>query len=284
MRNLSDRLDLMSVNTATFGHQWPISETIELLASEGVGGIAPWRREVEEGDADVRTVARHIRDAGLTVTGYCRSAYLTGPTKRERQAGIDDNKKAIEAAAEIGAPCFIMVMGSVFDGSRDLVGAREQSIEGLALLLDYARGAGVALALEPLHPMTAGDRSCLNTLAQAIDWCDRLDPDRTGGVGIAADVYHIWWDPALHDSIAAAGADRLLGYHICDWLVPTRDLVLDRGMMGDGVVDLKAIRASMESAGYDGLCEVEIFSAQNWWKRDPADTLSVAIERFKTVV
>jgi sugar phosphate isomerase/epimerase len=283
MRDLSDRLDLMSVNTATFGHQWPIARTIELLASQGVGGISPWRREVEEGDESVATVARQIRDAGLTVTGYCRSAYLTGPTKHERQAGIDDNKKAIDAAAEIGSPCFIMVMGSVTDGSRDLAGAREQSLESLAVLLEHGRGAAVALALEPLHPMTAGDRSCLNTLAQAIEWCDRLDPDRTGGVGIAADVYHIWWDPALHESIARA-ADRLLGYHICDWLVPTTDLVLDRGMMGDGVVDLKSIRAAMESAGYDGLCEVEIFSAQNWWKRDPADTLSVAIDRFKSVV
>ncbi len=283
MRDLSNRLDLMSVNTATFGHQWPIAKTIELLATNKVGGIAPWRREVEDGDDSVAAVARQIRDAGLTVTGYCRSAYSTGPTKRERQAGIDDNRAAIDAAAEIGAPCFIMVMGSVYDGSRDLDGAREQSIEGLARLLDHGRAVGVALALEPLHPMTAGDRSCLNTLAQAIDWCDRLDPDRAGGIGIAADVYHIWWDPALHASIATAG-DRLLGYHVCDWLVPTTDLVLDRGMMGDGVVDLKSIRASMESAGYDGLCEVEIFSAQNWWKRDPADTLKVAIERFKSVV
>jgi len=284
VRDLSNRLDLMSVNTATFGHQWPIGQTIKLLESQGVGGIAPWRREVEDGEDSIATVARQIRDAGLRVTGYCRSAYLTGPSKRERQAGIDENRTAIDAAAEIGAPCFIMVMGSVYDGSRDLANAREQSIDGLAKLLEHGRAAGVALALEPLHPMTAGDRSCLNTLAQAIDWCDRLDPDHTGGVGIAADVYHIWWDPAVHASIANAGADRLLGYHICDWLVPTTDLVLDRGMMGDGVVDLKSIRASMEGAGYDGLCEVEIFSARNWWKRDPVDTLSVAIERFKSVV
>lgn len=283
MRDLSNSLDLMSVNTATFGHQWPIDRTIELLASNGVGGLAPWRREVEEDDGSVKAVARHIRDAGLTVTGYCRSAYLTGPTKRERQAGIEDNKRAIDAAAAIGSPCFIMVMGSVYDGSRDLAAAREQSLDGLATLLEHGRDAGVALALEPLHPMTAGDRSCLNTLAQAIAWCDSLDPDRAGGVGIAADVYHIWWDPELHASIAAAG-DLLLGYHVCDWLVPTTDLVQDRGMMGDGVVDLKSIRTSMEGAGYEGLCEVEIFSAKNWWKRDPADTLSVAIDRFKTVV
>ena len=284
MRDLSERLDLLAINTATFGHQWPIEKTIDLLAARGVGGIAPWRREIEDSGADATAVARRIEDAGLSVTGYCRSSYLTGATAAERSAVIDDNKRALDVAAALGARCYIMVMGSVYEGSRDLKEARAQAFDGTAALLAHARDVGVPLALEPLHPMTAGDRSCLSTLEQALDWCDQLDPDRAGGIGVAADVYHIWWDPALDAQIARAGAGRLLGYHICDWLVPTRDLVTDRGMMGDGVVDLKAIRAEIEGAGYVGHCEAEIFSAENWWKRDPAETLDVCIERFRSVV
>ena len=284
MRELGDRLDLLAINTATFGYQWPIENTIDLLAARGIGGIAPWRREIEDSGADVGAVARRIKDAGLVVTGYCRSRTLTGATSGERGAAIDENRRALDIAAAIGARCYIMVVGSVYEGSRDLEGARAQALDGVAALLDHARDVGVPLALEPLHPMTAGDRSCLNTLGQALDWCDRLDPDRDGRIGVAADVYHIWWDPALAAQIGRTGADRLLAYHISDWLVPTRDLVTDRGMMGDGVIDLKAIRRSIEGAGYDGLCEAEIFSAKNWWKRDPAATLDVCIERFQSVV
>jgi sugar phosphate isomerase/epimerase len=284
MRDLSDRLDLLAINTATFGHQWPIEKTIDLLAERGVGGIAPWRREIEDADIDVGDAARRIKGAGLTVTGYCRSSYLTGATETARAAAIDDNKRALDTAAAIGARCYIMVMGSVWDGSRDLKAARAQAFDGTAALLDHAREVGVPLALEPLHPMTAGDRSCLSTLAQALDWCETLDPDRSGVIGVAADIYHIWWDPDLDTQIARAGPGRLLGYHICDWLVPTRDLVTDRGMMGDGVVDLKAIRGEIEAAGYTGHCEAEIFSAENWWKRDPAETLDICIERFRNVV
>jgi len=284
MRDLAARPDLLAINTATFGHQWPLADTIELLARNRVGGIAPWRREVEAEDTSPATVARHLRDAGLAVTGYCRSSYLCGRDSAARAAAIADNRRALDVAAEIGARCYIMVMGSVADGPPSLAEARAQSLDGLAALLEHARSAGVALALEPLHPMTAGDRSCLNTIAQALDWCDRLDADGLGGVGVAADVYHIWWDPERDAGIRRAGAKRLLGYHVSDWLVPTRDLVLDRGMMGDGVIDLKAIRAEMEGAGYDGACEVEIFSAETWWKRDPADTLAVCRERLATVV
>ena len=284
MRELGDRVDLLAINTATFGYQWPIEKTIDLLAARRVGGIAPWRREIEDSGADVSAVARRIGDAGLVVTGYCRSRTLTGATAAERGAAIDENRRALDVAAALGARCYVMVVGSVHAGGRDLAGARAQAFDGVAALLDHARDVGVSLALEPLHPMTAGDRSCLNTLAQALDWCDQLDPARDGGIGVAADVYHIWWDPALETQIERAGADRPLGFHLSDWLVPTRDLVTDRGMMGDGVINLKAIRRSIEAAGYDSLCEVKIFSAENWWKRDPAETLDVCIERFKSVV
>ncbi|MFP6758445.1 MAG: TIM barrel protein [Alphaproteobacteria bacterium] len=173
MRELGDRVDLLAINTATFGYQWPIEKTIDLLAARRVGGIAPWRREIEDSGADVSAVARRIGDAGLVVTGYCRSRTLTGAAAAERGAAIDENRRALDVAAALGARCYVMVVGSVHAGGRDLAGARAQAFDGVAALLDHARDVGVSLALEPLHPMTAGDRSCLNTLAQALDWCDQ---------------------------------------------------------------------------------------------------------------
>jgi sugar phosphate isomerase/epimerase len=151
------------------------------------------------------------------------------------------------------------------------------------MLLEHARSAGVPLALEPLHPMYCADRSCLSTLEQALDLCDALDPRRAGMLGVAVDVYHVWWDPKLASQIARGGQDkRLLAYHVSDWLVPTRDMLLDRGMMGDGVIDLARIRGWMESSGYGGAVEVEIFSQDNWWTRPVAETLAVCAKRLQT--
>jgi sugar phosphate isomerase/epimerase len=155
--------------------------------------------------------------------------------------------------------------------------------EGLAELLAYARSANMPLAIEPLHPMYAADRAAVNTLAQALDIADRLDPQRSGALGVAVDVYHVWWDPAVYDGIARAGAKRLLAYHVCDWLVPTKDMLNDRGMMGDGVIDLKRLRAAVEAAGFSGFIEAEIFS-ERWWA-EPIDTvLGTCVERHRTVV
>jgi sugar phosphate isomerase/epimerase len=174
----------------------------------------------------------------------------------------------------------LQIAGGLPKGSKDLVGAQEQVRDGLAALLPYALDCGVPLAIEPLHPMYAADRACVNTLKQALDVCDLL----SDGVGVAIDAYHVWWDPELMQQIARAGAGgKILAHHICDWLVPTRDLLLDRGMMGDGVIDLKGIRAAIEAAGYHGPQEVEVFSAENWWKRPGDEVLDTCIERFRSV-
>jgi sugar phosphate isomerase/epimerase len=151
--------------------------------------------------------------------------------------------------------------------------------DGVGEMLDRARGAGVPLAIEPLHPMYCADRACVNTLTQALDLCDELDSGTSGYLGVAIDVYHLWWDPALKQQIERAGEKRLLAFHLCDWLVPTTDLLNDRGMMGDGVIDLPRIRSWMETAGYRGFHEVEIFSARNWWKREPDDVLGTVKRR-----
>jgi sugar phosphate isomerase/epimerase len=168
-------------------------------------------------------------------------------------------------------------VGGLPKGSRDIIGARRMVEEGTAAILPHAKAHNMPLAIEPLHPMYAADRACVNTLAQALDLCELLGD----GVGVAVDTYHVWWDPDLAAQIARAGAaGRILAYHICDWLVPTRDLLLDRGMMGDGVIDLTGIGGMIEKAGYRGFIEVEIFSVADWWKRPGKDVLQVCIERF----
>ncbi|NVH74090.1 sugar phosphate isomerase/epimerase [Paraburkholderia sp. JPY432] len=282
MRNLQGRLDLCSINTATLGHREPISLTIERIARAGFGGIAPWRREIES--ADIAQVARQIKTSGLAVTGYCRSTALPAATPAEFNANVDANRAALRDAATLNAQCFVMVTGGLAAQSRDLPGARSQVTEGIAMLLETARDCGVPLAIEPLHPMYAADRAVVNTLEQALAICRAVDAANTGYVGVAIDAYHCWWDPALAHAIGTAGREkRILAYHTCDWLRDTRDMLLDRGMMGDGVIDLPALRQSVETAGYDGLIEVEIFSAQNWWQRDPDHVLATCAERLQTL-
>jgi sugar phosphate isomerase/epimerase len=168
--------------------------------------------------------------------------------------------------------------------SKDIALARTQVHDGIARLLEYSRSVGMPLAIEPLHPMYAADRACINTMEQALDICDELDPSGSGALGVACDVYHVWWDPKLQSQIARAGRERLLAFHVCDWLTPTTDLLLDRGMMGDGVIDIGRIRSWVEAAGFDGYSEVEIFSEKNWWQREHGEVLDVCIERHKRVV
>src|SRR5690606_38628100 len=212
-------------------------------------------------------------------TGLCRGGMFPADTAEGRQKNIEDNFRAIDEAATLGADCLVLVVGGLPGSSRDIVGARQMVADGIAAMLPHARAAGVPLAIEPLHPMYAADRACVNTLDQALDLCEQLGE----GVGVAVDVYHVWWDPNLAAAIARAGRmDRILAHHICDWLVPTTDLLLDRGMMGDGVIDLKGIRAMIEAAGYHGPQEVEIFSRDNWWKRPGDEVLSTCLERFAT--
>jgi sugar phosphate isomerase/epimerase len=275
---------LLSLNTATVRAQWTLPEIIAGCSRHGIRGIAPWRDQVAA--TGLSDTARRIRDAGLVVTGLCRGGMFPVPDRGGRRAAQDDNRRAVDEACELGARCLVLVVGGLPKDrggaivSKDLAGAREMVRDGIGALLDHARSAGMPLAIEPLHPMYAADRACVNTLEQANALCDELLPNGRDGLGIAVDVYHVWWDPQLKAGIERAGAaDRLLAYHICDWLVPTTDLLNDRGMMGDGVIELPLIRSWMDAAGYRGMHEVEIFSAANWWKRDPDDVLSTCQRR-----
>ncbi|HSS69800.1 MAG TPA: sugar phosphate isomerase/epimerase family protein [Casimicrobiaceae bacterium] len=279
------RAELLSINTATVRKQWSLPEIIAGCARRGIRMIAPWRDQVAA--TGLKETAQRVRDAGLALSGYCRGGMFPALDRAARQAAIDDNKRAVDEALALAAPCLVLVVGGLprsDDGrtvSKDIAGAREMVRDGIGELLEYARPAGMPLAIEPLHPMYAADRACVNTMAHANDLCDELG----AGVGIAVDVYHLWWDPALKREIerAAEFSGRLLAFHLSDWLVPTTDLLLDRGMMGDGVIDLPLLRSWMEGAGYHGPHEVEIFSANTWWKRDPDEVLATCIERHQTV-
>ena len=258
----------LSLNTATVKKQWTLAQIIDGCARHGIRGIAPWRDQLAE--MGVKQAAKAIKANGLTVTGLCRGGLFTA------KDWLDDNRRAVEEAHTLGARCLVLVVGGLLPGSKDLVLSRKKITEGIATILPEARKAGVPLAIEPLHPMQAAERACINTLEQALDLCDFFQE----GVGVAVDVYHVWWDPKLEQQIKRAGQKRLLAYHICDWLVPTRDLLNDRGMMGDGVIDLPRIRSWVEGAGYTGFHEVEIFSELDWWKRDPDEVLATCKDRY----
>ncbi len=262
----------LSLNTATVRAQWTLAEAIDGCARHGFGGISPWRDKLQEMGAG--NAARAIKDAGIGVSGLCRGGWFTAEGALT-QAVIDDNRRAVDEAATIGADCLVFVVGGLSEGSRDIRAARNLIEDGLGQTLDYARTAGVKLAIEPLHPMYAADRALVNTTRQALDISDRLGD----GIGVALDVYHVWWDPEIEAQIARAGKDRLMAFHVCDWLVPTKDMLNDRGMMGDGIIDIPRLRHVVESNGFSGLVEVEIFSAEDWWKRDADDVMRTIVAR-----
>jgi sugar phosphate isomerase/epimerase len=287
MRDFSADHRWLSINTATVRKQGDLVAIVEVCARHGIRAIDPWRNQVAEVGLD--RAARAIRDAGLDLSGYCRAGMFTSDAARREEAR-DDNRRAVDEAKALGASCTVLVVGGLPQYSRpgsapskDLAAARTMVEDRIAELLEYARTVGMPLALEPLHPMYAADRACVNTMRQALDICDRLDPERSGMLGVAVDLYHTWWDPEWAAQVERAGLERLLAYHVCDWLVPTKDMLNDRGMMGDGVVDLRRFRAMVEDQGFSGYVEVEVFS-ERWWSMPMDDVLTTCISRHRSVV
>jgi sugar phosphate isomerase/epimerase len=268
----------LSINLATVRQQWDMRQAAEACLRHGIAAIAPWRDQVAAIGLD--EARRIVVGNDIRVTGLCRGGMFPAADRERRAAAVTDNLRAIDEAAALRADCLVLVVGGLPEGSKDIAAARDMVAEGIAAILPHARACGMPLAIEPLHPMYAADRACVNTLKQALDICDRLGD----GVGVAIDVYHVWWDPELLPQIARAGAGkRILAHHICDWRVPTRDLLLDRGMMGDGVIDLRGIRRAIEATGYHGPQEVEIFSSADWWQRPGDEVLATCLSRYETV-
>ncbi len=237
---------------------WPIETAIDRFAAHGVKGMTVWRDALN--GRDIAATGQRMRDAGLSVVSLCRGGFFPAATVAGRQAAIDDNRRAIDEAAALGAPLIVLVCGAVPGQPLDV--SRAQIREGIEAVLPQAAAAGVRLAVEPLHPMYADSRSAINTMQQANDICDAINSPL---VGVAVDVYHLWWDPQLQAEIERCGeAGRIFAFHICDWRTPTEDLLNDRGLMGEGCIPIRQIRGWVEGAGFDGFNEVEIFSNRLW--------------------
>lgn len=285
MRDFSVDHSALALNTATLGHNleghgagWSPERVIDACATRGYGGITFWRREI---GARGHEIGNRVRAAGMQVSGLCRTPFLVGPlAPPTRTAVMDDFRASIDMAADLGTEILTIVVGGVIEGSHSISESLKEVADITAEAAPIAAADGVKLALEPLNPVYGGNRSCLLTVRDAVNMCEKIDAPN---VGIAVDVYHVWWDLTLEAELLRAGKSRILGYHLCDWLADTTDVLLDRGMMGDGVADLKQLRLAVENAGYDGLCEVEVFSAGNWWLRDPNEVLDTVVDRFRTV-
>ena len=292
MRDFSHNHDWLSINTATVrksrGQDLSLTEIIETCVRRDIQAISPWRDQVAA--VGLNTVSKLVKTHGLKLSGYCRGGMFPAPTPAGIAAADADNRQAVDEACELNATCLVLVVGGLPGAlagqalHKNIALSRHQVFEGIEKLLAYAKSCNMPLAIEPLHPMYAADRACINTLEQALDVCDKLDPTQSGALGVALDVYHVWWDPKLQQQIERAGKNRLLAFHVCDWLTPTRDLLNDRGMMGDGVIDIPKIRGWVEAQGFNGFSEVEIFSTENWWQRDHAEVLDTCISRHQSSV
>jgi len=255
----SERKDLsrLAIHTMTT-KPWSLAECIEHYQRAGVPGITVWRNVVQ--DVGAETAARMLAASDLEVVAYVRGGFFPALDEADRRRAIADNRRCLDEAEAIGAPMVVLVCGAV--PGMALNDARAQILDGIEAILPHAEQAGVKLAVEPLHPMYAADRSAINTMKQARQVCEHF---RSEYLGVAVDVYHVWWDPDLELEIKLAGIERtLLAFHICDWRVETRSLLTDRGLMGEGCIDLHRIRGWMEQAGFDGWHEVEIFSDERW--------------------
>jgi len=292
MRDFSNDHRWLSINTATIrknlGAELPLTDIIEACAQRGIKAISPWRDQVAA--AGLPAISKLVKTHGLELSGYCRGGMFPAVDAAGLRAARDDNRRAVDEACELNAACLVLVVGGLPGAlagraaHKDIALSRSQVSDGIAELLEYAVLNQMPLAIEPLHPMYAADRACINTMEQALDVCDALDPSKSGALGVAVDVYHVWWDPKLQQQIERAGKERLLAFHVCDWLTPTTDLLNDRGMMGDGVIDIPKIRGWMEGQGFAGYSEVEIFSTGNWWRRGTGEVLDTCIARHRSAV
>lgn len=288
MRDFSGSTQALALNTATLGHNipgagmgWSTQQVIDACAELGFAGITFWRNELS-GAKNLAVIGDAVRASGMAVSGLCRSPFLTGPLAPiDRHTLWDDFKCSIEQTAALQAECLVILTGGVPTGMKGIESGWDEITDILAKATEYAARMDVKLAIEPLHPMYGGDRSCIVTTHDALMICDRIGMDN---LGVAIDVYHVWWDTVLDETLRDHGKGRVFSFHLCDWLSDTRDMLVDRGMMGDGVADIRHLRHLVEDvAGYNGLCEVEIFSERNWWRRDPWLVLKTCVERFQSV-
>jgi len=253
---------------------WKIEDAAKQYAAAGIAGITVWRDALE--GKNTRQTGKMLLEHDLAVVSLCRGGFFAHKDAGKRKVAIEDNRKAIAEAYELGTSMLVLVCGA--DPSQSLEESRKQIQDGIETMIPEAKAAGVRLTIEPLHPMYADTRSAINTLAQANDMAEELN---SPWVGVAVDVYHLWWDPLLEKEIKRCGEKgNLAAFHICDWKSPTTDLLLDRGLMGEGCIPVKQIRGWVEAAGFTGYNEVEIFSNE-YWKEDQAAFLHKIIKSYR---
>ncbi len=264
-------LSRLAIHTMTT-KPWDLPTACAKYAAAGVPGVGLWRQWLE--GRPLAESRKMLDDHGLKAVSLVRSGFYPYLNPGEKQAAYDDNIKALDEAAAVGAPQIVLVCGAKPELS--LAENRKHITEGIASLVGHASKVGVMLSIEPLHPMYADCRSAVNTIGQCNDMIDQIGEQ---WVGIAADVYHIWWDPQLEQEIRRAGR-RIIGFHVCDWLTPTSDFLNDRGLMGEGCIDNRGIRQLVESTGFNGAIEVEVFSTRHW-ARDQDEYLADIIQSYQ---
>lgn len=268
MKNL-DKLCIHTITTKP----WQLEKAVEKYSATGVKGISVWRDTLE--NRNIVQAGEMIRSHGLEVVSLVRGGFFASTSLEKRRAAIDDNLKAIDEAAALGSPLIVLVCGA--DPGQSMSVSRQQIQEGIEEILPYADECNVKLAIEPLHPMYAADRSAINTMSQANDLTEQIDSPL---LGVAVDVYHLWWDPELQQEIIRCGMNKhLFAYHVCDWNVPTTDMLFDRGLMGEGCIRLKEIGSWVREAGFSGYTEVEIFS-HKFWAEDQDHFLNKIIHAY----
>jgi sugar phosphate isomerase/epimerase len=266
-------LSRLCVHTMTT-KPWSMEEAATHYAVCGVKGITVWREALA--GRNIHKTGSLLRESGFSIVSLCRGGFFAHKDPVKRRKALDDNRLALEEASELGAPLIVLVCGA--DPAQSLHDSRKQIKEGIEALIPEAAASGIKLAIEPLHPMFADTRSAINTLAQANDMAEAIGSPQ---VGVAVDVYHLWWDPELEQEIVRCGKNNhLLAFHVSDWLTPTTDFLNDRGLMGKGCIPLKKIRSWVEAAGFRGFIEVEIFSAE-YWKRDQKRYLNEIVSAYK---
>ena len=269
-KQLTD-LSQLCIHTITT-KPWSIEEAAKNYSTEGVKGITVWRDALA--NRDIKQTGQLLREYGLNIVSLCRGGFFPNKEKEKRKLAIEDNLKAIDEASELGTQLIVLVCGA--DPAQSLEDSRKQIQEGIQTILPQAKAAGIKLAIEPLHPMYADTRSAINTLAQANDMVEQINSPY---VGVAVDVYHLWWDPSLEQEIKRCG-ENVFAFHICDWNSPTVDILLDRGLMGDGCIPVNKIRSWVEATGFNGFYEVEIFS-NKYWQEEQTQFLKKIIKAYK---
>src|SRR5919106_1865446 len=123
----------LSINVATLRKQWDLRQAIEGCAAAGIRAVAPWRDQIQA--TGLRESARIIRSNGMRVTGLCRGGMFPAEDSSDRKKRIDDNRRAIEEAATLGAECLVLVVGGLPPRSKDIAGARHMVEDGITAIL-----------------------------------------------------------------------------------------------------------------------------------------------------